>query len=896
MKNISFDNPYLLLIAIPLILVILVPYFIIGNKDNRSVTWKISIALHIVIIALVSLAAAGLKSTSILTQTTVYVVADVSYSSQRNLDEIDGYIQEIQENLPVNSKMGVVCFGKNQIQLTPAGNSLQSVTKAMGRVDDSATDIAKALNYTETLFKDDSLKRIVLITDGNDTINGSVGSIASAVSRLTENGIKIDAIFLNNNLKEGEIEVQISDVEFAASTYLGHKNEVKVLLQASDETNVMLELYQRPQAQEGEEAAEFEKIDYTVLETEAGLIPVTMNLPSNLSGTFEFMVKSVADDDISTYNNERTFTQEIVGKTKIMLVTGNAEDESVVEVMYGAHADIDSYVVRGSGSRVPFTLEELVEYDEIVVSNVDIRDIRNVNAFVDSLDMAISQYGKSLITFGDLRLQTDAKDDIFNKFKELLPVNYGNSSREGRMYTIVLDVSHSMFMASKFTTAKQAAIKLLSILGDDDYVCLVTFSGEIKVETPKKAAACRQELIEYIDGLTTEHGTDIGLGLEEALKTIQALKLDENQVMLISDGFSFDSTVDAVDVAGKLHAEGATVSVINTFIPAEGTNGRVTLRNVVNAGGNGKYYEIQRPEDVEGVVFGSVADDIGDVIIEKDVKVNIVKYNDGIVSGFESVPTVSGYIISMEKYDATVPLTVSHVKESGYTESMPLYAYRSHGNGKVSSFTSNLSGEWTRYWTAADKERFINNLFLTNTPKTRMEEPYTVSIQRAEQQTYIEIVPSVLNPEAKTTLKISKPDGKAARTYELAFDSQKYFYVLDSDLVGTYNIQITYSYDDKQFVSYESFTIPYFAEYNAFTPCDTSNIYDFMRGRGSITEGEIPSLENDKSEISTYQVSFRIPLLIAGVAIFLVDILVRKLIYDKKKKPQEQKKDKGGAA
>ena len=892
MKNISFDNPYLLLIAIPLILIIVIPYFVIGNKDNRNATWRISIVLHIVIVALVSLAAAGLKSTSVLTQTTVYVVADVSYSSQRNLDEIDGYIQEIKENLPVNSKMGVVCFGENQIQLTPVGNSLQSVSNAIGRVKDGATNIAGALNYVETLFRDDSLKRVVLITDGNDTVNGSVGSIASTVSRLVENGIKVDAIFLNNNLKEGEIEVQISDLEFSSSTYLGHKNEIKILLQASGEINVMLELYQRPQAQEGEEAEAFEKIDYTVLETESGLIPITMGIPSGLSGTFEYMVKAVADADISAYNNERTFTQEIVGETKLLHITGSAEDKSVVEVMYGAHAEIDTYLVTGERTKVPFTLEELVEYDEVVISNVDIRNIRNVNAFIDSLDMAISQYGKSLITFGDLRLQTDAKDDIFNKFKELLPVNYGNSSREGKLYTIVLDVSHSMFMASKFTTAKQAAIKLLSVLGDDDYVCLVTFSGEIKVETPKKASVCRQKLIEYIDGLTTEHGTDIGLGLEEALKTIQALKLEYNQVMLISDGFSFDSTVDAVDAATRLYQQGATVSAIATYIPADGSSGVTTLRNVTNAGGRGKCYTIQRPEDVEGVVFGSVADDIGDVIIEKDVKVNIAKYNDGIVSGFDSLPTVSGYIISMEKYDATVPLTVSHVKASGYTETMPLYAYRSHGNGRVASFTSNLSGDWTKYWTSADKERFISNLFLTNTPKIRMEEPYTVNIERAEQQTHIEIVPSVLNPQAKTTLKITLPNGKTM-TRELAFDASKYFYTLETNSIGTYNIQITYSYDDKQFVSYESFNIPYFAEYNAFTPCDTSKIYDFMRGMGSITEGGIPNLENDKSEISTYQVSYRIPLLIAGVAIFLVDILIRKLVFDKKKQPQAKKKEKG---
>jgi Mg-chelatase subunit ChlD len=232
----------------------------------------------------------------------------------------------------------------------------------------------------------------------------------------------------------------------------------------------------------------------------------------------------------------------------------------------------------------------MVEYDEIVISNVDVRDIRNVNAFLDSLDMAISQYGKSLITFGDLRIQTDAEDPVFNKFEELLPVKYGSNNREGRLYTIVLDVSHSMFMASKFTTAKQAAIKLLSVVGDEDYVCLVTFSGEIKVETPKKAAVCRQDLIAYIDSLTTEHGTDIGLGMEEALKAVQALRMEENHVMLISDGFSFDSTKDAVAISKELYAAGATVSAINTYIPSDGNTGRTTMQNIVKAGKGGKSY------------------------------------------------------------------------------------------------------------------------------------------------------------------------------------------------------------------------------------------------------------------------------------------------------------------
>ena len=95
MKNISFDNPYLLLLIIPALLAVIIPFFIAKNKDNKSATWLISLCIHAVIIVIVALAAAGLSSVSVLTETTVYVVADVSYSSEQNLDKIDEYIAQI---------------------------------------------------------------------------------------------------------------------------------------------------------------------------------------------------------------------------------------------------------------------------------------------------------------------------------------------------------------------------------------------------------------------------------------------------------------------------------------------------------------------------------------------------------------------------------------------------------------------------------------------------------------------------------------------------------------------------------------------------------------------------------------------------------------------------------
>ena len=877
MKNISFDNPYLLLIAIPLALAIIVPYLIIRNKDNKTLGWFMSLCVHIVVSVLISLAAAGLMSVTVMTKTTVYVVADVSYSTDRDLDRIDEYIAEIKENLPQNSNLGVVCFGRDTVLLSSAGRTIKSVKEA--QLDDSATNIASALGYTETLFGKDVIKRIVLITDGNDTVNKEASSIAATVNRLSENGVKIDTIFLNSTLKEGETEVQLSGAELSPSAYLGHDSEVNLLIQSSGTTNVMLELLMRDTAVEGEE---FERIGYTVVNAEPGLDTVTMTLPTNISGEYEYKAVITADDDISSYNNECTFRQTVVGKTKVLLVTGKSSDVSTIQSIYGSDAEIDSYVVSAKNNHVPFTIESIIEYDEIIVSNVDVRDINNANAFIDSLDNAVSQYGKSLITLGNLYIQTE-DDPLFTKFQEILPVDYGNSAREGKLYTIVLDVSHSMFMAYKFTIARESAIKLLSLLNDDDYICLVTFSGEIKVRTPARVGDVRQELVQYIDALYTSHGTDIGLGLEEAMKAIKALNLSENQVMLISDGFSFDNTKDAVEVAGQLFASGTPVSVINTYIPADGEQGRATLKRVVGAGEGGNYYEISVVENVGNVVFGSVANDVTEAVIEKNSTVNIERYRDGIVDGIGALSQVSGYVQSMAKYDATVPITVNYVKANGYTRAVPLYAYRTHGNGRIASLTTSLSDSWTGLWSDQERTRFITNMLISNTPDARVDHPFTVTVEQNDYDAYVEITPGILNPKAKADIVITLPNGKTI-SKTLDFDSRKYSYTFDTGKVGTYTVKVTYSYDDKVFSSTESFEIPYLPEYDAFAGFSKANIYEFMRGNGSIVEDGIPNLENEKSEITTYNMSYRIPLLIAAIALFLLDVLIRKIKLSKKKK------------
>ena len=66
-----------------------------------------------------------------------------------------------------------------------------------------------------------------------------------------------------------------------------------------------------------------------------------------------------------------------------------------------------------------------------------------------------------------------------------------------------------------------------------------------------------------------------------------------------------------------------------------------------------------------------------------------------------------------------------------------------------------------------------------------------------------------------------------------------------------------------------------------------------MRGNGSVTSDGIPDLSHDKNEITTYKQSFVIPLLIAAICLFVLDILVRKIRINKRKKYKTSAKAKG---
>ena len=294
MESMNFDNIYLLLVGIPLLAVVLVPYFWAIRKSNRTKSVVVSLVLHLAMVIFVTFALSGMSITTVMTKTEVVVLADVSYSATRNESEIDKSVMAIKNALPQNSDMSVVAFGRDYKVITKTDEKFTTVKNS--GVDDSATNIAGALRYVENMFSDETIKRVVIVTDGKQT-DGANGDVITAVSALMDKNIKVDAIYLDSNITEKDLEVQISDATYNHSTYLGHKAQVQVMVQSSQENvQSILRLYNG--GKEIDSQAETLAKGYNIF---------TFALPTTEAGVHNYDVVIETADDETVQNNKYSF-------------------------------------------------------------------------------------------------------------------------------------------------------------------------------------------------------------------------------------------------------------------------------------------------------------------------------------------------------------------------------------------------------------------------------------------------------------------------------------------------------------------------------------------------------------------------------------------------------------
>ncbi len=918
MSSINFDNPWLLLIAIPLLVVIAVPFFLTVRKGNRNKHNVASCILHVFIALTIAFSAAGTTVKSVAMETNVYVVADLSYSAQNRLDEIDEHIRRLEKNLPMNTEMGVVCFGATGSQLVhaPLGQTPKSVRVALeqgnvngmvgvDKLDTTSTDIVSALEFTGKIFKNGVIKRIVLITDAKATDGSGEAELKQAIDNLYASKVYVDAIYLDSNMPETAQEVQISGVEVADTVYRGQASKANILLQSSVNTRATLRVKRFFEKEnEVQETVIFDQpIDVGV-----GLRSVVVPLETEEEGNFSYAVELVdtAKDGIAL-NNAWRFAQTVSSKPRTLFIgdlSGNYE--GLLEKAYGVNY-AETVDLMDITDDIPYTVAALCKYDEIVLSDVNVTDNKNYQTFIQSLETVVSKLGKSLIGMGDLHLQSTT-DEYLLRLAGMLPVRYGNPVKDERLYAIIFDMSHSMEFMGRMSMAKSAAKQLVDILAENsnNKVVVVGFHGNAEIIQPITSAADVDTIKEKIDNVETKHGTVINGGIQAAAELLKTYATQmKTQMFFLSDGEQNDS-VDWTTAKRTINSLKEDYAVVTTALGIYPSSYEGRLISLV---GEENYRAIVDNSSLKEV-FADFSNEIGEAVVEGiGYWVEKKQLYDEVMLGVDDkalLPSgqgggngyIRGYIASAAKADATTVLTTQYKRMDEVSVTVPIYAYWQYGNGKSAAFLSSFGDKWSEekgYYNWTDKwenttwtdeetgdtvsldQAFFKNVLSVNTPTRRVENSFTAQINRHAGGGTLEVRPAELRAGAVIDVRLTAPDGSVREFPNLALNSNVYTCALPLPSVGEYQVEITYTYKDKSERVNKTVYVSYLAEYDKFTAYDASTLYKVIGSKGTVSEDGNLTVVNDEKEIGVRRVDLTPPLLILAVVLFAADVIVRKV-------------------
>lgn len=875
MSNISFTNPYLLLVGLVFIALVCIPFFLSIKKSGFNFHNITSLVCHILIAIMATLALAQMTLRTVQTKTTVYVLADVSYSSHNNLDKIDEQINSLKKNLPKNSEIGIICYGKDFEVLVEPGQALKSVKEA--KVDDSATSIKPALEYASGAFSDNVIKRIVIISDGNETNDDHISGL---ISDYESRDIHIDAIYLDNNLPEDAGEVQISNTTLSDTTVINSNSDVTFTIDSNKQTSCDLELYE---INENEEEILVTKTTDILLSK--GSNSMILNMDTSVSGTHYYHAKlvNIKDGDLNDINNSYFFNQTITEALNVLFIGTNQADYDNY-VSKNDNVNVTSYI---NNPNVPYNLEDLCQYDEFVLSNINISDLSYSELFVTNLEKAISLYGKSLVTIGNTYIQNnkDGENSTLSILSQMLPLKYDNSSDKSRLYTIILDISKSMDSISHLKMAKQAAYSIIDLLEETDSLYVIAFYGDVitPFNVDKATPSNKLKAKEVISKLDSKQATSLGAALNYAYESLVTKNYISKQIMLISDGLSYGLDQTNIDNAAKKLGN-ANIHVSTIFTAKTDEDVSINLKNIASYG-NGNYYSVSTEEQASNLVLTAVADEVTESYkTSKDgFELYIKKPKDELVADLNKLSSVNDFYVSVAK---TTAQTIVEVEEK--SKKYPLYSNWSYGEGKVSCITTSFSNV---------DEELVKRIPTINKPNLYGYTPFLFESSLNGSSVEVVVTPPEINSLAVATLKVTYPSKSNIGVQEIvmSFNSKDYLTSFNCEYAGTYNLELSYKVGSIETKAQASFVISYMPEYDSFELFDASNLYRFITSDGQVVEEGKLQISNDGLPVTYYKYEFAPLLMILCCVVFVCDIAIRKLrwqdikdIFTKKKRVKDK--------
>ena len=891
MNNIEVRNPYLAFIAIPLVAIVVLFFFHIPKQKRFWTKHIISLVLHFFIAGTLTLTFIDINYLYTSKNTELVILADCSDSELDSKDELDAVVKNIYEKVNNTTKACLVAYAESPEKVIDFGGRYDNAIKKV--FDDTnfkrnSTNIEKALRYANTLYSEDTVRRLIIISDGIETD----GSATLALEDLRHNEVNIECIYTRHGEK-AKNEIAITNVEFVDTVFLNRTQTVKASIRSWKEEDSTVNLWKNGMV-----------IDSLQLPISRGLNEAEFLLPTDEVGTFDYKVTvepgtgKTALEDTYAENNTCSFTQKVTDEFKVLILKGD-QSTNVRNIFindlgcFTENTDVTEYWYKDNSLKVD--LDYLLSFDEYILYDVVIKDIPHYDQFVANIFTCVASYGKTLQNFGELNLSNEDTEAL-TQYSDMLPVQVEGSSEKAVILNI--DVSGSM-SGQSIEQARNGAKACVDILNDKDFLGVVSFSDSSKVVAPLSSAKRNAESIKSaISRMEPEGGTQMNAGLQKSFELLSNSTFEYKYVITLSDGEPFETDQELIEQVEKMAAAGIACSFINILNPS----GETLLRTLADHGFGAYFYCENTSQLAETMIEAVGIRSLSGLIDNKVLPIGVANAEDPLLAGVNTAAlgNINGSYVCYRKPDAKTVLTIPYQKESddasgSTTITLPLFAYWRFGRGTVSSFTSNFS-PWTyQFRNSAEGKKFFQNAWNSLLPEFASHDQiqFTYETKGVTSDIHIYAADPDTNAEVKVTL--TGPKGDKIES-QLFFDGTQYSGNVPTADIGTYSVHINYKHHITM-TNGEVMMVPlgegdynlffdYSSEYNVFDASDGELLYELASNREDVTVNE-PNYAALSQELQyTSYRSTSLWFLIATLALFLADVFVRKGEAKKKKKPE----------
>ncbi len=677
--GISFDQPVALLLLPPLLAVVL-GLHLSSRRRLGAGRRRAALAVRALLLTLLVGALAGFQLVLPVDRLAVVYVVDQSDSvGTAGREEALAFLRESLLARKDRDVAGIVAFGGDAL-VERLPSDLGDIDRIASTPIKDATDIGAALRLAGALFPDDAQKRIVLLSDGNDTTGSGQTEAALAAAR----GIQVETHLTG---LAGADEVLVERLTSPSTARKGESIQVSGDLTSTVAQPATVRLFVNGElagTKDVQLAAGANRVDFLFTSKEAGFL------------RFRITVEAARD----TFNqNDRADANTIVkGEPRVLVVQGDEEVAAeIVAALRTEKQQVDTVIPEA----LPSDLAGLADYDSVVL--VDVPRLRLSDKALASLQVYVRDLGRGLVTIGGPKAY-GAGGYTDTPLEETLPVDMGVRDRQKQpdvALVVVIDKSGSMDACHcnsfnggmggpgsgiqgvrKVDIGKEAILRAAAALTAQDEFGVVAFDSAAHWVVRTAPLGGVTDLQGAVGSIQPNGQTNIFSGLDQAVQSLKDAKATRRHIILLTDGWSSSGQYD--DILRQMKAAGITLSTVGA-----GGGANPFLEQLAKNGG-GRFYAANNPANIPDIFLKETQQVSGQQIVEEKF-FPILTSPSPILRGIDGgMPSLLGYNGTTAKPAAQTVLVTARDD--------PLLAQWQYGLGRAVAWTSDSTGRWAKSW------------------------------------------------------------------------------------------------------------------------------------------------------------------------------------------------------